>query len=134
MNYLLDTNICIFALKGDPKVVAALMQRSPGRLAVCSITLAELWFGARKSRQPEKTRQFQDEFLAPYRVLDFDKAAAAEYARIRFDLETLGNPIGERDQFIASIARSQNYTVVTNNLREFSRVPKLNVEDWSKSP
>ena len=127
MTYVLDTNVCISALRGEPDVLAALGRRVPAELAVTSVTLAELWFGARKTRNPKRMRQLQDAFLAPYAVLDFDRDAAARYAEIRHGLERRGQPIGERDQMIAAIALAHARTVVTRNRREFDRVAGLNV-------
>lgn len=134
MSYVLDTNTCIFAIKGVPQVVKALRQHSPSALSVSSITLAELWFGARKSRNPSKMRQLQDVFLAPFEVLDFDSDAASAYAIIRHSLEKQGLPIGERDQLIAAVTRSRRRTLVTNNTAELGRVPGLTVTDWLAAP
>jgi tRNA(fMet)-specific endonuclease VapC len=103
---------------------------SPDDVSVSVVTLAELWFGARKSSKPARTRQSVDAFLAPITVLPFDRDAAGDYAEIRFDLERAGTPIGERDLLIASTARSRGMTVVTHNVKEFTRVPELGVEDW----
>ncbi|HEX7508247.1 MAG TPA: type II toxin-antitoxin system VapC family toxin [Polyangia bacterium] len=97
---------------------------------ITAITLAEMWFGAAKSNQPRRTRSDQDAFLAPFRVLDFDTAAADCYASIRADLTAKGRPIGDRDLMIAAIARANRLVVVTSNVGEFARVPKLKVEDW----
>lgn len=131
MSFVLDTNVCIFALRGRAEVITALRKADPAELAVTSITLAELWFGARKSAQPKRMRAMQDAFLEPLAVLDFDAQAADEYARIRLQLEKQGRPIGERDQMIAAIACARVMTLVTNNAREFARVPGLRVVDWS---
>lgn len=131
MSHLLDTNTCICALKGNPAVVATLRSHDPSRISVSAITLAELWYGARRCRNPAAVRALQDAFLEPLTVYDFDAAAADQYADIRQDLEKRGRPIGERDQLIASIARAHGLTLVTNNVREFRRVRRLRVEDWS---
>jgi tRNA(fMet)-specific endonuclease VapC len=131
VTHLLDTNICIFALKGRAATVDRLMQQDPAALAVSTVSLAELRFGARKSRDPRRMRALQDAFLAPFAVLDFTSEAAEHYADIRHHLERQGSPIGERDQLIASIARANALTLVTNNRREFGRVPDLDVVDWS---
>lgn len=95
-----------------------------------TVTLAELWFGARKSSRPLRTRTSVDAFLRPFEVLVFDRQSADAYAEIRFDLERAGRPIGERDLLIAAIARPRGLTVVTHNLGEFRRVRGLRVEDW----
>lgn len=130
MKYLLDTNTCVYAIKRLPPVIERLKALSPEQLGVPIVTLAELWFGARKSSRPERTRASVDAFLRPFEIVPLDRDAAESYAEIRFRLERLGRPIGERDLLIAAIARSRDLTVVTHNLGEFGRVPGLVVEDW----
>lgn len=130
MKYLLDTNTCVYAIKRVPAVIDRLKSLSPDDLGVAVITLAELWFGARKSSRPERTRASVDAFLRPFEILPVDKDAAESYAEIRHRLEALGRPIGERDLLIAAIARSRNLIVVTHNLGEFRRVPDLETETW----
>ncbi len=130
MTYLLDTNICVYAIKREPKVLRRLQERSPDDFGVSAVTLAELFFGAAKSSRPQSTRASVDAFLEPFEVLPFAAEAAEQYAEIRLQLEKAGQPIGERDLLIAAIARSRRITVVTHNVREFSRVSGLKVEDW----
>ena len=130
MKYLLDTNTWVYAIKRLPAVIERLKALSPGDLGVTVITLAELWFGARKSSRPERTRASVDAFLRPFEIVPLDKDAAESYAEIRLRLERAGRPIGERDLLIAAIARSRHLTVVTHNVGEFGRVPGLVVEDW----
>ncbi len=130
MTFLLDTNTCVYAIKRWPGVIDRLRSLTPEDVAVSSITLAELWFGAAKSSKPARTRASVDAFLRPFNVLGFEREAAATYAEIRLRLERVGRPIGERDLLIASIARSRRLTVVTHNVREFARVSGLRVEDW----
>jgi len=131
VRYLLDTNICIFAMKGNAKVRARLEAMGPDALAISTVTLAELRFGALKSRHPLRARALADAFVAPFEVLEFDAGAAEHYAEIRLYLERRGAPIGERDLMIAAIGRSEGLTLVTNNRREFDRVPDLDVTDWA---
>jgi tRNA(fMet)-specific endonuclease VapC len=97
---------------------------------VSTITCAELWYGAAKSRQPQRSRAEQDALLLPFRILDFDGAAADRYASLRAHLARAGKPIGDRDLMIAATALANRMGVVTNNTREFVRVPGLRVEDW----
>lgn len=130
MRFLLDTNTCIYAIKRWPNVIARLKGLRPDDVAVSSITLAELWFGAAKSSKPLRTRASVDAFLRPFEVLPFEREAAGSYAEIRLLLERGGRLIGERDLLIAAIAKSRRLTVVTHNLDEFARVPELPVEDW----
>lgn len=103
----------------------------PDALAISTITLAELRFGALKSRHPLRARALADAFVAPFELLEFDVGAAEHYSDIRLYLEKRGTPIGERDLMIAAIGRSGKLTIVTNNLREFDRVPDLDVMDWT---
>jgi len=131
VKYLLDTNTCVFALKQRSRVVEQLRKCVPEDLGVAIITVAELWFGARKSVRPEATRREIDAFLKPFEVLPFDHEAADEYARLRFELERIGRPIGERDLLIASIAVARGLTELTHNGSEFGRRAGLIVEDWS---
>lgn len=131
MRFLLDTNICVYAIKRWPRVLRRLQELSPDDVAVSSVTLAELWFGAAKSSKPQRTRASVDAFLKPFTVLPFGREAAEAYAEIRLRLEQFGRPIGERDLLIAAIARSNRLSVVTHNVREFARVSGLRVEDWA---
>lgn len=130
MKYLLDTNTCVYAIKRFATVIERLQALSPEDLGVTVISLAELWFGARKSSRPERTRASIDAFLRPFEIIPLDRDAAESYADIRLRLERAGRPIGERDLLIAAIARSRRLTVVTHNIGEFARVPGLVVEDW----
>ncbi len=131
MKYLLDTNTCIYALKLRPATVERLRQHSPEDLSVSIISVAELWFGARKSVRPLPTRREVDAFLKPFEVLPFDHAAAEAYAGLRLELERTGRPVGERDLLIASIGLARGLTVVTHNVSEFKRISRLDLEDWA---
>jgi tRNA(fMet)-specific endonuclease VapC len=130
MRYVLDTNTCVYALKLQGRVVERMREHSPDDLGITIVSLAELWFGARKSTRAAATRRQVDAFLEPFDVLPFDQDAAEAYARTRFEEERVGRPIGERDLMIASIALARGLTVVTHNLSEFRRVPALKAEDW----
>lgn len=127
---LLDTDAFIHMMKLREPLTGRVRTQGPAGLAVSTITLAELWYGAARSQRPERSRADQDSALAPFRVLDFDTAAANRYAHARAHLATIGQPIGDRDMMIAAIALAQGATVVTSNVSEFSRVPGLTVEDW----
>ncbi|WP_434310847.1 type II toxin-antitoxin system tRNA(fMet)-specific endonuclease VapC [Hominifimenecus sp. rT4P-3] len=132
MKYMLDTNICIYAIKQKPQaVIQKIMAYHPQDLCISSITFAELMHGVWKSQAVEKNRLAISLFLSPITVLDFDSYAAEEYGKIRADLEKKGTPIGPMDLLIASHARSKNLILVTNNTREFARVVGLTVEDWT---
>jgi tRNA(fMet)-specific endonuclease VapC len=131
VKYLLDTNICIYALKNrPPEVLERLRAVGPAAVAVSVITVLELRHGAEKSRDPAKAHGKLDLFLAPIAALDFDGAAALHGARLRAMLDLNGTPIGDLDSLIAAQALSLDLVLVSNNLREFSRVPGLRYENW----
>jgi len=131
MKYLLDTNTCIRYLnRRSVSIIRRLDAESPDDIVVCSVTRAELIFGAMKSNSVEKTRAVQREFLEPLTTLPFDDSAAEHYGRIRAQLERVGTPIGPNDLLIAAIALAHDLMVVTHNTREFSRVNGLKFEDW----
>lgn len=133
MKYLLDSNTCIFIIKRKPAIVLKrLRQRFSEGVAISSVTLAELRFGADKSTRPAQNHSALDQFLAPLTVVNFDSFAASRYGTVRADLERLGRPIGPLDTLIAAQALALDLTVVTNNVSEFSRVAGLSVEDWAK--
>lgn len=131
MTYLLDTNICIYALKHHPpEVLARLQEVGPTAVAVSVITVLELRQGAEKSQQQAANHSRLDLFLGPMRVLPFDEEAALVGARIRAHLQRLGRPIGDFDSLIAANALAREMTLVTNNVTEFERVPGLSLENW----
>ncbi|MCF8332657.1 MAG: type II toxin-antitoxin system VapC family toxin, partial [Bacteroidales bacterium] len=130
---LLDTNICIYIIKKRPeKVLEKFNTLSLGDVAISSITLAELHYGIMKSSNPKKNQEALDKFLTPLEILDFDYFATIEYGKIRSDLEKIGTPIGPLDTLIAAHAKSQQLTLVTNNEKEFRRIPDLKIENWVK--
>jgi len=128
--YLLDTNTCVYAIKREPEMLRRIQERTPDDFGISAITVAELWFGAAKSSRSQQTRSAVDAFLEPFEILPFASDAARSYAEMRLQLEKAGQPIGERDLLIAAIAKARRLTVVTHNVREFSRVAGLKVEDW----
>jgi tRNA(fMet)-specific endonuclease VapC len=131
VRYLLDTNICIYIAKRRPtKVLSRLQQLRPGDVGMSVVTFLELTYGAWKSQHPEENlaRLEQLERLIPAQPLD--SWVARDYARVRAELERKGTPIGAYDLLIAAHALSLGLTLVTNNLREFRRVPGLKVENW----
>ena len=133
MRYMLDTNICIYAIKHKPeKVFQKLQEVEPEDVYVSSVTYAELVHGVEKSAAVEKNRLALSMLLANIEILDFDVDAANCYGKIRADLEKKGTPIGPLDMMIAGHAQSRGYTVVTNNVKEFSRVSNLKIENWAE--
>ena len=133
MNYLLDTNICIYIIKKKPPMVLKQVEsKQPGQIAISTITLAELEYGIARSRYPDRNRVALLEFLIPFTILDFDQAASVEYGHIRSSLETRGRPIGPMDLLLAAQANSHGLVLVTNNEKEFKRVEGLRIENWTK--
>lgn len=130
--YLLDTNIVIFALRNRGGELIGRLSAQDGRLAVSTITVSELMFGVEKAASPKSNRRAVDEVLAMLEVQEFDTDAAIHAGEIRADLGRRGTPIGSYDVLIAAHARSRGLVAVTNNVREFARVPGLIVEDWTK--
>ena len=134
MTYMLDTNICIYAIKNKPEqVLRRLKDNLPKGLCISAITLAELEHGVEKSVNPEKNQMALIQFLAILDILPFDDLAAAEYGNICAYLQKRGTPIGTMDMLIAGHARAEGLILVTNNVREFLRVPNLGIENWAEA-
>jgi tRNA(fMet)-specific endonuclease VapC len=132
VKWLLDTNVCIAVIRRRPEsALRRLRGKQVGQVGLSTITLAELEFGAAKSQQPAKARAALREFLLPLEVVTFDEAAAEAYGTVRAAMEKKGRPIGPLDTLIAAHALALGTVLVTNNTREFRRVPGLSVEDWS---
>ena len=133
MRYMLDTNICIYVIKHKPeKVFRKLQTIHPEDVCISSVTYAELVHGVEKSAAVEKNRLALSILLANMEILDFDVDAADYYGKIRADLEKKGTPIGPLDMMIAGHAQSLGYTVITNNMKDFSRVAALKIENWAE--
>jgi len=130
LNYLLDTNIVIYVIKRRPSEVLEIFNRHHGRMAISSITLAELVHGAEKSSDVSRNIGVIEDFTSRLAVLPYDDKAAWQYGNIRATLEKAGQTIGVNDLHIAAHARSNGLTLVSNNLREFERVPGLLLENW----
>lgn len=131
MKYMLDTNICIGLIRQKPpKLIRRLTRCEPGEVGVSSLTIAELAYGANKSAHVEKNLSALEQFLFPVEVADFDQRASAVYGVARAYLEREGKIIGSMDLLIGAHALSLGVTLVTNNVNEFKRIPKLKVEDW----
>jgi len=131
VKFLLDTDTCIYAIKQDASVLRRLLSESRADIAVSVITEGELRTGAAKSSNADKTRRRVENFLRPLGILEFTSEDAASYAQIRSRLERAGTPIGPLDTLIAAQAVLRKLTLVTNNQREFSRIPGLRVKNWS---
>ena len=134
LKFMLDTNICIFTIKNRPQEVRSAFKQHHGQMCISTVTLMELIFGAEKSSNPEHNLADVEAFAARLEVLEYDQEAAAHTGQLRAELGRQGQPIGPYYQMIAGHARSRGLIVVTNNRREFDRVPGLRVEDWVVSP
>ncbi len=130
LKYLLDTNIVIYVIKRRPPEVHTTFNRQHGRMAISAITLAELIHGAEKSQFPARNLDVVEDFCSRLTVLTYPAEAAWHYGSIRAELERQGRPIGVNDLHIAAHARSGGLILVSNNLREFERVPGLLMENW----
>lgn len=130
LKYMLDTNIVIYTMKNRPAEVKEAFNAKEGQLCISSVTFMELIYGAEKSSNPAKNTQSIEAFSARLEVLDYDAAAAQHTGQIRAELARKGRPIGPYDQMIAGHARSSGLILVSNNVREFERVPGLRLENW----
>lgn len=131
MKVMLDTNICIYLIKHQPPAILERFLSYPvGDIGISSITVAELAYGISKSRHATKNRHALEQFLAPLEVAAFDHVAAWIYGHVREQLEAKGTPIGLMDMLIAAHALSLGVRLVSNDLREFRRVPRLRLENW----
>ena len=131
MKYLLDTNVCVGYFRGKkPRLVARVTAHSPADIAMCSVVLGELRYGAERSSAPAKNHAQIDAFVAQFASLHYDDTASRIFAEIRARLNALGTPIGPYDTMIAAIALAHGLILVTHNTAEFSRVPGLALDDW----
>jgi len=131
MKYLLDTNICIYIINKRPiSVLKRLSNYEIDDIAISSISISELEYGINKSTNPDNSRIALIEFLLPFKLIDYDSKAAKEHGIIRSDLEKIGQPIGAMDYLLAAQAISLDLILVSNNLKEFSKVKKLIIENW----
>jgi len=130
--YLLDTNILIYAQKRKtPVVLEHIESQAPSILFVSIFSVAEMILGCKKSIDPQKNYRALLEFLLPFGILEFEQRDCDSYGKIRTFLERNGIPIGTIDTFIGSMAVSRKLILVTNNTREFERIPKIRVENWA---
>lgn len=135
MNYLLDTNICIYIIKKSPEQVLKKLEviindEKKNEIYLSSVTVSELYYGVEKSNQVDKNLEALKGFLTPFRIVSFDFPSAEIFGKIRSKLERKGVVIGPYDLQIASIAMANDFVLVTNNTKEFKRVAGLNIENW----
>lgn len=130
LQYMLDTNICIHVMKTWPPALRERFNMLAEQLCISSITLGELHYGAEKSTRRAENLTAIEHFTARLEVLPFADKAAAHYGQLRAELERAGTPCGPHDTQIGGHARSEGLVVVTNNMREFARMPGLRAENW----
>jgi len=128
--YMLDTNICIYVMKNLPLELRDKFNALAEQLCISCITLAELHYGAEKSARRADNLTAIENFVARLDVLPFGERAAAHYGQLRAELERAGTPVGLHDMQIGGHARSEGLIVVTNNMREFDRMPGVRAENW----
>jgi len=131
MEFMLDTNTCIYIIKQKPPdVIKRFKQTGISQISISSITLSELLFGVSKSSKPEQNQMALTQFIAPLELLPYDDEVAQYYGDLRAHLEKMGAPIGSLDMLIAVHALSIDCTLVTNNEKEFIRIPNLKIDNW----
>lgn len=129
--FLLDTNICIYIIKEKPRqVLEKFEQIDPSAVGISVITLAELEYGAAKSANPQKNYQVIEDFVTYLDVFNWDVRVSRIYGEVRADLEQKRTPMGLLDTQIAAHCLSLDRVLVTNNGREFERIPDLKLENW----
>lgn len=132
MEFMLDTNICIYIIKRKPEeVISRFLRFEISRIGISSITLSELFYGVSKSSKPQQNHMALMQFIAPLEILPFGHEAAQSYGDLRTGLERRGMPIGSLDMLIAAHALAIPCTLVTNNEKEFKRIPGLKIENWA---
>jgi tRNA(fMet)-specific endonuclease VapC len=130
LTYMLDTNICIYVMKNYPLSLLEKFNALAEQLCISSITLGELHYGAEKSARRVENLTAIEHFTARLEVLGFEAKAAAHYGQVRAELERAGTPCGPHDMQIGGHARSEGLIIVTNNMREFVRMPGTRAENW----
>ena len=129
---MLDTNICIYIMKNKPEHIREKLRTyNLGDVYLSSIVVSELYYGAYKSEQVERNLVALEYFLKPFNIIDYDLRASIEYGKIRGTLEKVGKAIGGIDMLIAAHARSLDFTLVTNNTKEFERIENLAIDNWA---
>jgi tRNA(fMet)-specific endonuclease VapC len=130
LEYMLDTNICIYVIKNRPAALRERFDQLAEALCISAITLGELLYGVEKSARRSQNLQAVEQFTARLEVVPFSLRAAAHFGQIRAELEKIGALCGAYDMLIGAHARSEGLMLVTNNVREFQRIPGLRVDNW----
>ncbi len=131
LQYMLDTNTCIYVMKNHPAGLRERFNRLAEQLCMSSITLGELHYGVEKSARPLENLQTLEHFAARLDVLSFSPKAARHYGQMHAELERAGTPVGPHDMLIGAHARAEGLIIVTNNIREFARMPGVRAENWA---
>jgi len=133
MEFMLDTNICIYLIKRKPPdVIERFYQTDVSQIGISAITFSELIYGVSKSSKPEQNQWALMQFVAPLEILPYGDEAALYYGSLRVHLEKLGMPVGSLDMLIVAHALSIGCTLITNNEKEFARIPNLKIDNWAK--
>lgn len=127
---MLDTNMVIYTIKNRPNQVREIFKRHQDQMCISAVTWGELIYGAEKSSDPERNLADIEQMAARLEIAPFEALAAVHFGQLRAELYRIGKPIGPYDMMIAGHARSMGFILVTNNLKEFERVPGLRVENW----
>jgi len=130
LKYMLDTNMVIYTIKNRPNQVRETFKQHQDQMCISAVTWGELIYGAEKSSHPERNLADIEQMAARLEITPFETLAAAHFGQLRAELYRIGKPIGPYDMMIAGHARSMGFILVTNNLKEFERVPGLRVENW----
>ncbi len=129
--WLLDTNTCIYFLnQASERITRRFKQLSPSQIMLPAITVAELYYGAEKSKAQAKNKERVKQFVSTFKIVPFDEKACTTYAKVRYELERSGTPIGPMDLLIASISLTYSFILVTNNSQEFKKVKGIKLENW----
>jgi len=131
LKYMLDTNIVIYTIKNRPSHVREMFKKHEGQMCISSVSLGELIYGAERSSQTERNLADINGLIARMDVVAFDEHAAEHFGQLRAELYRIGQPIGPYDMMIAGHARATGLIMVTNNIKEFNRVPGLRLENWA---
>ncbi|MEH2176353.1 MULTISPECIES: type II toxin-antitoxin system VapC family toxin [unclassified Nostoc] len=133
MTYLLDTDTCIYWIKDINPVKTKVREIGWEQICICSITVAELYFGAYNSQRVVENLTRAEEFIQNLPVVPLTDPALRKYGELKAELRRIGQTIAEFDLLIASVAVAENYTLVTNNIRHYSRISNLQLENWISS-
>jgi tRNA(fMet)-specific endonuclease VapC len=131
MQYLIDTDICIYWLRGKTSVRDRLLEIGWAEVAICVITVSELYFGAYNSTKVEQNLATADNFIRNISVLFLDQSLK-KFGEIKAKLRKAGTPVADFDLLIASVAIRENLILVTNNIRHYQRIPNIQLENWSQ--